>query len=775
MKIYSMRALVLISGASAIAMAAPAVAQSAGASAAPAAAPQEGISEIIVTAQKREESINKVGMSITAATGDALLQRGISTPADLARLVPSFQATTTTLDTPVYTLRGVGFYDSSLGGSPTVSVYVDQVPLPYPIMTTGAALDLARVEVLKGPQGTIFGQNATGGAINYIAAKPTNTLEAGGTFSFSRFALFEGQGYISGPLTDTLKFRLAVATTDGGAWQRSYTRDAKLGQKDKAQARLLLDWTPTEKLHVELNLSGNYDNSDTAAGQLIAVEPGNPANAYPALTNYPVAPANARAADWDPGQPFKRHNRFFQLSGRVDYDLSDTATLTSITSYARQTVNSLVDADGLALQSTTWQNNGDINSFFQEIRVKNDFGPVKVTLGANYQNDKIYDGNLIFVDQSTTRTTLGLPTPDGLNFTDQTNAQWAVFGNTDVRLGEKLTLQAGLRYTDNRRGLNGCSADPGDGDLAAVYNVLMTVFHGAGNFTPVQPGGCGTLNAVTLQSGLVTDHLDQTNVSWRVGANWQQTRDLLLYFNVSQGYKSGSFPTLSASLDTQYAPAVQERLLAFEGGFKAALAEHRVQLNAAAFYYDYTNKQVLGTSPDFLFGLLPKLVNIPKSQIYGAEAQIILAPVKGLTISGSGTYLHSKITDDFINYDPNAVEDNFKGEALPRSPTWSGVADAEYKFAAGSSLTAFLGGNLTYQSSTNSALGALSQYQLNAYTLLDARAGVESADGRWRVTLFGRNLTNRYYWTNVFRTYDSVIKYAAMPVTYGIQLTVKTR
>ncbi|KQS03675.1 hypothetical protein ASG11_04970 [Sphingomonas sp. Leaf357] len=741
----------------------------------PAAESPNEIGDIIVTAQKREEAINRVGMSITAATGDTLIERGVTGTADLARIVPSFQATTTTFDTPVYTLRGVGFYESSVGAAPTVNVYVDQVPLPYPVMTTGAALDLARVEVLKGPQGTVFGQNATGGAINYIAAKPTNDFQAGGTVSFARFATLEAQGYVSGPLSSTVKARLSFATTQGGDWQKSYTRDAGLGDRNKGQARLLVDWDPSDRFRFELNVNGNFDNSDTVAGQVIAVNPGNPANAYPALLNYPLAPRNARAADWDPIGNLQRKNRFWQASGRADYDLTDSATLTSITSYAHQKVRSLVDADGLALESTLWQNTGDIKSFFQELRLENEFGPVRVTVGGNYQNDKIYDGNLIFVRESTTRTTLGLPTPKGLNYSNQKNEQWAVFGNADLKLTDTLTLQGGVRYTDNKRRFSGCSADGGDGSLAAVYNLLMGVFRGAGNFSPVAPGGCGTLNSVTLQSGNVVQSLDEDNVSWRGGLNWQATRDTLLYANVSKGFKSGSFPTLSASVNTQFSPAVQESVLAYEAGFKTALANRHIQLNGAAFYYDYTNKQIRGNSPDFLFGLLEKLVNIPKSEIYGAEAQIIVAPVTGLTMSASGTYLHTEITDDFNNFDPNATARNFKGEALPRSPKWSAVADAQYKFPVGDARSVFLGGSLTYQSTAESKLGELPLYTLNAYTLLDARVGIESDDGRWRVAAFGRNLTNKYYWTNVFRTYDTVIRYAGMPVTYGLQLSVKLR
>ena len=132
-----------------------------------------GLQEIIVTAQKRSQPLDEVGISVTAASADTLQTRGVLDTSDLGKIVAGFRAAPTNNLTPVYTLRGVGLYDSGLGSSPTVSVYVDEVPLPFPVMTRAATLDLERVEVLKGPQGTLFGQNSTGGAVNYIAAKPT--------------------------------------------------------------------------------------------------------------------------------------------------------------------------------------------------------------------------------------------------------------------------------------------------------------------------------------------------------------------------------------------------------------------------------------------------------------------------------------------------------------------------------------------------------------------------------------------------------------------------
>ena len=179
------------------------------------AAPQatsSGLGDIVVTAQKREQAINDVPLSITAASGEKLANQGITNVADLVKIVPGFNYTESAFATPVYTLRGIGFYDTSLAAKPTVSIYQDQVPIPFSIMTRGATLDLERVEVLKGPQGTLFGSNATGGAINYIAAKPTSTFKAGLDAGLDSFGQVSGGGFISGPISDTLSARVAVRT-----------------------------------------------------------------------------------------------------------------------------------------------------------------------------------------------------------------------------------------------------------------------------------------------------------------------------------------------------------------------------------------------------------------------------------------------------------------------------------------------------------------------------------------------------------------------------------
>ena len=225
-----------------------AMAGAAHADTAPAPADTSGV-EIIVTANKHEQKLNSVGLTIQAATGAELQQRGIDGPADLGKLVPGFTFTQSLLSTPVYTLRGIGLYDPTFGAAPAVAVYTDQISRNAPVMSDALDLDIERIEVLKGPQGTLFGQSSTGGAINYIAAKPTKEFHAGIDASYERFGLGTISGFVSGPLGDMVQVRLAGKAQSGGAWQYSESRpNEHNGDTRKVEGRLIVDIEPALSL-----------------------------------------------------------------------------------------------------------------------------------------------------------------------------------------------------------------------------------------------------------------------------------------------------------------------------------------------------------------------------------------------------------------------------------------------------------------------------------------------------------------------------------------------
>jgi iron complex outermembrane receptor protein len=720
-----------------------------------------GLQDIVVTAQKRQESANKVGMSITAASGDELKLKGITSAVDLVKIVPGFNFTQSNYGAPVYSLRGVGYYDTSLGAPPAVSVYVDEVLLPFSIMSIGATLDLERVEVLKGPQGTLFGANSTGGAINYIAAKPTDELKVGFDATYGNFNRLTVGGFVSGPLSDTLKARVSFSHEHSGNWQYSYTHDAKRGKGDVFLGRVLLDWTPSDRLKVRLNVNGYSDHSDNQAAQLVSVLASAPA----IVKAQPLPPNNNRAADWDDLDPYRREATFLQTSVRVDYDVSDAMQLTSITAYDTFDRDSVTSADGTQVQAFAAATPGSAKNFSQELRLSGDVDRLHYVVGGSYAYDDVKDAANALADVSS------LPFKKSIGTANQKVNTYAIFGNLDYKLTDTLTVQGGARYTETRRKFNGCLYDSGAGDLAATQSAAASRLLGR---TVVFPAGsCVTLGPDFLPI-LDREELNEDNVSWRAGVNWQVTPRALLYANVSHGYKSGAFPVANATNYLQFAPAIQEDVIAYEAGFKLTAFDRTLQLNGAGFYYDYRNKQLRGRRIDPIFGSLNVLINVPKSSITGGEIQATWRPMRGLTLGTGATYIDSKIRGDFFNYDALSRFGNFGGEALPLTPTWQVTADGQYEVDLSSNVRAFVGGSLNHQGATHAGLGTDPLFAIPAYTLLDARLGVETPDGRWRLMGFVRNLTDKYYWNNTFQSGPNVvIKYAGQPRTFGATLSYR--
>jgi outer membrane receptor protein involved in Fe transport len=737
------------------------------------------LDEVIVTAEKRSESINNVPMTISAISGDSLAAHGVTDPSQLGTLVPGLTFTKTGYMTPVYTIRGVGFQDNTLSAAGSVAVYVDEVPLPFSIETTGVGLDLARVEVLKGPQGTLYGENSTGGAINYIAARPTDHFEAGIDASYGRFDTVNLEGFVSGPLSDTVRARFAVSSHESGPWQQSFSRSDSLGVSNVLTGRLLVDWTPTDKLTVSVNLNATQDRSDAQAPQEYGLLPATPANGFnpPSIANFPVAPRNDRAADWDPGVSLRGNNTTYQGTVRLDYAISPDLKFTSISAYTHFNKDQPVDTDGTPFQLFSGVFTGSAGTYYQELRLSGDYHDrLSWIVGANYQSDRTFDQLYLHYCQSSGRIVLGLPVCSGYNQDHQNIETKAVYGHADFKLTDTLTLQGGVRYTDTDRHFTGCTEDSGDGAQAAVFAVVGPIYRGGPGYIKALPGQCVTIDTKTLQSGLITADLDESNTAWRGGLNWKPTPDALLYATVAKGYKAGSFPTLSATLSINFKPVQQESVLDYEAGFKLTLLDHTLQLDGAAFYYDYTNKQIKGKTIDPIYGALAGLVNVPKSTIKGLEFSAIWRPITGLTISPGATLSDSRIDGAFSNYDLLGHLGSFGGEALPYAPKWTGNIDANYEWPIKSGdLTAFVGANLSFQSETNGSFGDLPVFDIKAYQLLDLRAGVATPDGKWRFSAWGRNVTDTFYWTSANHLTDTLVRFTGMPATYGVSVNYRFR
>lgn len=747
--------------------------------------------DIVVTANKREQNLNDVGLSVVAISADALSDRRIASLQDVAAAVPGLAFSQSTTNTPILTLRGIGFNESSLGVYPAVSVYIDQAPLPFPVLASHAAFDLERIEVLKGPQGTLFGQNSTGGAINYIAAKPSNSFEAGGDISYGRFNQVDGNAYVSGPIAENMRGRIAVTGLNADGWQKSNSRPYDTnGKQSYLAGRFLLDWDASEAVRLSLNVNGWRDTSDPIASQFVAVRGQNPLVPGATLT-YPFSPMKPTAADWSTGLSTPRSLRkFYQTALRADVDLTDDLTLTSLTSYSHFTQRQTTDGDGMALsQGDLTRNDGKIRSFNQELRLANSStSAFRWVLGANYEKSRTYENQLLnFVDSSQ-----NIAAANFINAAGVTNLQkienYAFFANGEFDLSPAFTVKAAARYTNSRNNARVCTYDGGDGRVAQLLNLLGGLL-GTVPFTPIGIYDCYALNANNVPGTPFLSTLKEDNVSWRAGVDYHASADTLIYANVSRGYKAGSFPSLATAVQTALAPVTQEKLTAYELGFKSTLLDRKVQLNAAAFYYDYRDKQVRGKINDPLFAVLDILVNVPKSRVFGVEADVTVRPTKGLTVNGSVTYLDSKIKE-YAGYNTIGELDDFKGDRLIFTPKWNASLNADYRLdmpggqpffgltvSAHSSQDAAVGGNrisIPASPYNNVAPGITYPFRMDGYATVDARLGFEKDGGAWKVMFWGKNVLNKYYITNVITFNDATSRYAGRPATYGVTFSMKT-
>jgi iron complex outermembrane recepter protein len=758
------------------------------------------IPEVIVTAQKVEQSANSVGMSITAVSGAALRERGITSVTQLSQLVPGFTVQESAFNSVSFTLRGVGFFNSDLSTPPAVSVYVDEAPLPYPSMTPPAVsvyvdeaplpypsmtplagFDIERVEVLKGPQGTLFGQNATGGAVNYIAAKPTDTLQLGLDSTYGRFNRARLGGFVSGPINDHLGARLAIQGERGDAWQESVTRPGdRLGRIRTLQGRGTLEWSPNEQFVSRLTLGLSYDNSDTLAGQFLAPVSTVPPLAVPGLFAFPSV-TKPRAADWTPvrldtGAPFPYANdtTHFQATLRNEYELGSDIALTALTAYSHSRIAYGQDPDGTPFHiNEVIDDAGRISSFFQELRLAGRGGPVKWLVGANFEHDEVNDAQQNTVgDNDVCHLFQGLDPQAFCDYTLYTGQMRVntsgVFGRIEYDVAENFTFEAATRYNDDRRTFDNCAMALTD-HLARFWNTFR-----GGAPPPTLVDHCFVMDPANGLRPVDNVHrvLDEHNVSWKGGVDWTAKADLLFYANVSKGYKAGTVPVLGATTVTQYTPVPQESVVAYETGFKAGMLNRRVQLNASAFYYDYKDKQLRGSLLDPTFGLLEALVSIPRSHVVGVEAQLTLLPIERLTIDTAATYVKTRV-DEFTGFNALAQFGDQSGTVFPFSPRWQSTTNVDYRFPLSAAANGFLGSSLVYSSKSYAGVGAVDIQRIDAFAVLDLRAGVETERGRYRIWAWGRNVTNRYYWSNVLPYGNTISRYVAQPATYGLSLSAR--
>ncbi len=776
------------------------------------------VEEIIVTAQKREESINDVSISISAFSGEDLSALGITDTRDMSNLVPGFRYAESGYNTPVYSLRGVGFNEASQTASATVGVYVDEVNLPFAIMSKGANLDVERVEVLKGPQGTLYGRNTTGGAINYIANKPTELFESAIKASYGSFQTTDVEGYVSGPLSDTVSARFAlrdIRSQEG--WQHSVSRYPggdydTLGELDKQSARFTLDWNASDDVDVALTLSGWRDYSEPQAPQAIGLRPQNAVlgNLYaslgldrnlalaPSVRNQPLVPRNGadpQAADWSSEMDFQLRDTFYSGALRTDWAVTPDMNLVWLSAYHRfQSDGTTIPQSGLGVTAGERAMDVTTDAYSTELRLDGQWDDVNWLIGAFYSHDDVNELQDLFLGGLST----GFPTPaepvldllqdllgidlplvgnvliDRALFEGQQTADsYAVFGNAGWQFAEAFKLNLGLRYTYEKRSFYGCTRDNPENSegvgIGLLFSVLSLSRGGNGN---TFDDGCISLNEETRDPEPGTGTLTEDNVSGRIALDWTPSPEWLIYAAYSRGFKSGSFPVLSASEQKQYEPVTQEQLDAWELGTKSTLWDGRLQLNGSTFYYSYRDKQLLGNLLDPIFGPLPLLVNAPKSRVVGAEIELQASPVPNLFLSAAASYLDTRVKE-FIGTDENGDEKDFAGNRFNFAPRLEYTLLANYVYALTDRHDLSLGVDYSYTGETNSSLGGEPDFAHDDYFLINARLGLASSDGIWDVGLWGRNLTDELTTISIQKAADPFSRYVGMTRTYGVSFAYR--
>ncbi|CAN7374839.1 TonB-dependent receptor [Phenylobacterium sp. LjRoot225] len=692
------------------------------------------LEELIVTAQRREQSAQDVGVALSVLSGDQLAARGVTNVNQLQYQTPSLEVVPAFGGgQPQFRLRGVGFDDYATNNTPTVGVYVDEVAYPVPAATQGVLFDVARVEVLRGPQGTLYGRNTTGGAINFITNRPTDKLSAGIDTEYGRYGAAKVEGYISGPLSATLKGRLSAVTEQGGAWQKNRVTGEKLGDADRIAARGQLEWTPTDTFDVLLNAHGGRDESDGQGLHLLNV-PGQTGDSRYNATGWGFSPTFAALAGVGTEAKPSRDNTSAGGSVTVGWTLP-FAKLTSITAYDQLKRRELNDWDAKASSESDTFWHSDVEVFSQEVRLASkDKDPLDWVTGVYYSKQKLDEVFLTDFSQS-----LGFITNTSYG---QDVESISGFGQGEYKITPRLKAILGLRYEHEKRELIDFSTKIGGAPL-------------------------------------FTDGDRETSLnewSGKAGVEFQAADKVLLYANVSRGVKSGGFTVYNSPQARQIDAFKPEILVAYEVGFKGDLARN-LRLNGSAFYYDYKDQQVLGVVFNPQRGAIGRITNARKSEIYGGELELQWTPVQGLQINQTLGYKKGKYTD-YVDIDPTtAVRDPVTGLWSAQTTDKSGQDLGFPKLSYGGSISySWSVGDFDLQAATDysyrdkltSFLGE--DFNVDSYWLANANLTIQPKDGPWLLGLWGRNIFNEKY--DVTRNYfllSSKIGAAGRPATYGVR------
>ncbi len=727
------------------------------------------LEEVVVTAQRRQENLQKVGITVTAVSGAALRNLNVQKTTDVVHLTPGvFISANGGGENAQYSIRGVTQNDFADFAESPIAVYVDDAYIPNLQGQNFGLFDMSRVEILKGPQGTLFGRNATGGLVNYVINKPTDTFQAYSDVTYASFNQVRVDSAVSGPITDTLSGRASFYWDSHDPIWKNVLNPAdsnlkpccqNLGGEQDAAGRAQLQYKPNADLTIRL--LGDVSNQDTSTAPYTVVSTVPIVNAKgvpiggifaaptetrtaigPGGVNYTgiggSPPSRAPGADWfgfiapnpqslELSEDFANSNLDYSDSRdvglHVDYDLGGVK-LVSITSYRHFAKFGALDADASPVNFLDEGSVGTAQNFSEELRLEHSSPVLNWTAGLYYLRiDQHYDTALLAPPESIFAGILGAPVT-GFDLTDDEKLSTS---STSLFVQDEYTVLPGLQVITGLRGI----------DENQVYDYTSTGNVGTGDYTIAY--GNPVYNA------LAPFNDRRTELLWagKAEVQYQANNDLLLFASFNRGAKAGNFnaplPTGTVLTPAQMSYKA-ETLLAYEAGVKSTLLDDRAYLDASVFDYDYHNYQAFSFS-----GVSGYTQNHP-ARSYGGEVSLTLKPVDGLQIDSALSLFHARVKDIAIGAGiaPSTVQPTF----APSEQFNTRVAyTLPLKIAGG---TLQVGGNAYYTSSFFTDIQNFADQRLPGYWLFDAQVAWHAPGGHWVAAAFANNLLDKRYGTILF-------------------------